>query len=107
MADTFTESERSRIMAAVKSKDTTLELVVRRLVHALGFRYRLHVAALPGNPDLVFPRRRKGIFVSGYFWHMHSCGRCRLPASRRDYWVQKLARNAARDKRWQRTLRRR
>lgn len=107
MADTFTKSERSRIMAAVKSKDTTPELLVRRLVHAMGFRYRLHVASLPGSPDLVFPRLRKVIFVSGCFWHMHTCGRCRIPASRRDYWVQKLARNAARDKRLQRTLRRR
>lgn len=94
-------------MAAVKSKDTTPELLVRRLVHAMGFRYRLHVASLPGSPDLVFPRLRKVIFVSGCFWHMHTCGRCRIPASRRDYWVQKLARNAARDKRLQRTLRRR
>lgn len=59
MADTFTQSERSRIMAAVKGKDTTPELLVRRLVHALGFRYRLHVRALPGCPDLVFARRRK------------------------------------------------
>jgi DNA mismatch endonuclease (patch repair protein) len=106
MADTFTKAERSRIMAAVKSKDTTPELLVRRLVHAMGYRYRLHVGSLPGNPDLVFPRLRKVIFVSGCFWHMHGCGRCRIPSSRRTYWIKKLERNAIRDKRVQRALRR-
>src|SRR6266478_3319977 len=93
-------------MAAVKSKDTTPEMIVRRLVHAMGYRYRLHVASLPGNPDLVFPRLRKIIFVSGCFWHMHTCGRCRIPSSRRGYWVEKLERNADRDERVQRALRR-
>jgi len=73
----------------------------------MGFRYRLHVPSLPGNPDMVFPRHRKIIFVSGCFWHMHGCGRCRIPADRRNYWVAKLGRNAARDKRNHRTLRRR
>jgi DNA mismatch endonuclease (patch repair protein) len=93
-------------MAAVKSKDTTPEMIVRRLVHAMGYRFRLHVGSLPGNPDLVFPRLRKVIFVSGCFWHMHRCGRCRIPSSRRDYWVKKLERNATRDKRVQQALRR-
>jgi DNA mismatch endonuclease (patch repair protein) len=93
-------------MAAVKSKDTTPEMVVRRLVHGMGYRYRLHVAGLPGNPDLVFAALQKIIFVSGCFWHMHGCGRCRIPASRRSYWVKKLERNAARDKRVERALRR-
>ncbi|MFL5245117.1 MAG: very short patch repair endonuclease [Gemmataceae bacterium] len=106
MADIFTQSERSRIMAAVKSKGTTPELIVRRLVHAMGYRYRLHLASLPGNPDLVFPRLRKVIFVSGCFWHRHGCGRCRTPATRQDYWVKKLEKNAARDERVQRALRR-
>jgi DNA mismatch endonuclease (patch repair protein) len=81
-------------------------MMVRRLVHALAYRYRLHVASLPGNPDLVFPRLRKVIFVSGCFWHMHTCGRCRIPSSRRGYWVMKLERNAARDERVKRALRR-
>ena len=106
MADTFTPSERSRIMAAVKSRDTTPELIVRRLVHGLGYRYRLHVRSLAGTPDLVFPRLRKVIFVSGCYWHMHHCGRCRIPAANRRYWLQKLERNAARDKRIRRVLRR-
>ena len=106
MPDTFTGQERSRIMAAVRSKDTAPEMVVRRMVHALGFRYRLHVRALPGTPDMVFPRLRKIINVSGCFWHMHGCGRCRIPKSRRRYWVAKLNRNAARDKKNRRLLRR-
>jgi len=106
MTDTFTRSERSRIMAAVKSKDTTPEMFVRRLVHSLGYRYRLHVRSLPGTPDLVFPRLRKVIHVNGCFWHMHGCARCRVPSSRRDYWLAKMQRNAARDKRTERKLRR-
>ena len=105
MADTVSKSERSRIMAAVKSKDTTPELLVRKLVHALGYRYRLHVRSLPGTPDLVFPRLRKIINVNGCFWHMHRCARCRIPSARRDYWIAKMQRNAAREKRTCRQLR--
>lgn len=106
MADTFSKAERSRIMAAVKSKDTAPELIARRLVHRLGFRYRLHVGELPGTPDMVFPRLRKIINVSGCFWHMHGCPRCRIPSTRRDYWVPKLMKNAARDQRVCKELRR-
>ncbi len=80
-------------------------MIVRRLVDALGYRYRLHDASLPGTPDLVFRRRRKVIIVNGCFWHLHGCPRCRMPASRRDYWLAKLGRNAARDKRVRRALR--
>ena len=72
----------------------------------MGFRYRLHVHSLPGAPDLVLPRLPKVIFVSGCFWHMHTCGRCRIPAARRKYWLAKLQRNAERDQRVQRELRR-
>ena len=93
-------------MAAVKSEDTTPEMLVRRLVHSLGYRYRLHVRSLPGSPDLVFARLRKVINVNGCFWHFHGCARCRLPSSRRGYWTAKLRRNAARDKQTQRELRR-
>ncbi len=106
MADTVSKSERSRIMAAVKSKDTTPELTIRRLVHSLGYRYRLHQRSLPGTPDLVFAARRKVIDVHGCFWHMHRCGRCRIPTSHRNYWLAKLQRNAARDKSNRRALRR-
>lgn len=106
MPDTFTPAQRSRIMSLVKSKDTTPEIVVRRLVHSLGYRYRLHVRGLPGTPDLVFASRRKIINVSGCFWHMHTCGRCRIPTSRRKYWVAKLERNRRRDQKTRRALQR-
>jgi DNA mismatch endonuclease (patch repair protein) len=106
MADTFTKRERSRIMAAVKSKHTTPELAVRRLVHSLGFRYRLHVRSLPGTPDLVFACLRKVIEVRGCFWHGHHCGRCRIPLTHRQYWVEKIERNRVRDRRAAAMLRR-
>ena len=98
MTDTLTRSDRSRAMAAVKGRDTAPERVVRQMAHALGYRFRLHVAALPGTPDLVFPRLRKIIDVRGCFWHCHDCGRCRLPADNRAYWQAKLERNRNRDR---------
>ncbi|HAK62294.1 MAG TPA: very short patch repair endonuclease [Alphaproteobacteria bacterium] len=89
---------RRRTMQAVKDKNTAPELAVRRLAHALGYRYRLHRKDLPGKPDLVFPSRRKIIFVHGCFWHGHDCRRgARTPKSNRDYWLAKIARNRARD----------
>lgn len=97
----------SRVMRAVKSGGTTPEMVVRRMVHGMGFRYRLHVEGLPGKPDLVFPRLRKVIFVHGCFWHGHSCARGgRVPKTRRDYWVAKVGRNRVRDAKSVRALRR-
>ena len=85
-------------MRAVKSKDTTPELIVRRMVHALGYRYRLHRRDLIGRPDLVFGPRRKVIFVHGCFWHGHDCKRGnRMPKTNSDYWQQKIARNRERD----------
>nr|PZN75925.1 MAG: very short patch repair endonuclease [Pseudomonadota bacterium] len=97
---------RSKTMAAVKGKDTEPELVVRRLCHSLGYRYRLHRADLPGKPDLVFPSRRKVIFVHGCFWHGHDCARgSRVPKTNRTYWVAKIGRNRARDERYQQRLR--
>ena len=106
MPDTLTPSQRSRCMAAVRSTDTTPELRVRRLVHRLGFRFRLHVRGLPGRPDIVLPRHRKIIEVRGCFWHSHNCGRFKIPATRRRYWAAKFARNAERDRRTLRQLRR-
>jgi DNA mismatch endonuclease (patch repair protein) len=104
--DTFTASERSAIMRRVRGKDTVPELVVRRIVHGMGFRYSLTRRDLPGRPDLAFPCRRKVIFVHGCFWHGHSCraGRNR-PASNREYWIPKLERNKARDRANARRLR--
>lgn len=90
---------RSRIMRAVKGKDTTPELIVRRMVHAMGYRFRLHRKDLPGKPDIVFPKRRKVIFVHGCFWHGHDCVRgTRIPKANADYWSSKITRNGLRDK---------
>ena len=90
----------------VKSKGTGPEMVVRRLVHSMGFRYGLHRRDLAGNPDLVFTRLRKAIFVHGCFWHQHHCKRgARRPSSHTDYWLQKLRRNMDRDRRVIRELR--
>jgi len=89
---------RVRTMRAVKGRDTGPEMVVRRLTHGMGYRYRLHGKDLPGKPDLVFRPRRKAIFVHGCFWHQHDCPRgARLPKSNRDYWWPKLRRNKERD----------
>ena len=87
-------------MAAIRSANTKPELIVRRLVFSLGYRYRLHARDLPGKPDLVFRNRRKVIFVHGCFWHLHPDAPCldsRKPKSNKSYWGPKLARNVARD----------
>lgn len=98
--DTLTSEERSRRMAMVRGKDTKPELVVRRMIHGLGYRYRLHVSGLPGRPDLVFGSRKKVIFVHGCFWHRHAgCYRTRTPKSRVDFWQAKFQENVARDRR--------
>jgi DNA mismatch endonuclease (patch repair protein) len=94
----MTSPERSRIMRAVKGKNTKPELIVRKLLHAAGYRYRLHRADLPGKPDMVFPGRRKAVFVHGCFWHGHDCKRgARAPKENADYWRTKIARNKERD----------
>ena len=85
-------------MRAVKSRDTKPEWIVRRLVHALGYRYRLHLSSLPGKPDLTFSSRRKIVFVHGCFWHGHDCARgARAPATNSEFWVTKISRNRNRD----------
>jgi DNA mismatch endonuclease (patch repair protein) len=91
--------DRSAVMRRVRSTDTAPELAVRQLLFSLGFRYRLHYSKLPGKPDIVFPRRKKVIFVNGCFWHGHNCKRGdRLPSTNVDYWQTKLASNKERDK---------
>jgi DNA mismatch endonuclease (patch repair protein) len=107
MFDVLTPTQRSRCMAAIRSKNTKPEIAVRRVAFGLGYRFRLHVRELPGTPDLVFPRLRKVINVSGCFWHLHACGRCRIPAVRRSYWLPKLLRNQQRDRTARRALNRR
>jgi DNA mismatch endonuclease (patch repair protein) len=89
---------RSENMRAIRSKDTTPEITVRSLVHGLGYRFRLHRKDLPGTPDLVFPVRRKVIFVNGCFWHSHACKVGLIPKTNREFWLPKLRRNKARDK---------
>ena len=94
---TQTSDERSRVMRAVKSRDTEPEMTVRRLVHSMGYRYRLHRKDLAGKPDLVFPSRRKVIFVHGCFWHGHTCARGdRQPKTNTEYWANKIRRNRER-----------
>lgn len=98
--DRITPEERSRIMSRVRAKDTKPEMTVRRLVHGMGYRYRLHRKDLPGKPDLAFPSRKAAIFVHGCFWHSHDDGKCRaarLPENNRPYWSEKLRRNRERD----------
>lgn len=98
--DTLTTTQRSDRMRQVRSANTKPELVVRRLVHGLGYRYRLHRRDLPGRPDIVLPARRKIIFVHGCFWHRHSKATCklaRLPKSNLAFWLPKLEANKLRD----------
>lgn len=100
MTDTLTGAERSERMSRVRGRGSKPEMVVRRLVHGMGYRYRLHRRDLPGTPDLVFPSRRKAIFVHGCFWHRHpdpACKLARLPKSRLDFWRPKLEGNRRRD----------
>ena len=105
MPDTFDSATRSRIMARVKSRNTGPELVLRRALHARGLRYKLHDSALPGRPDLVFPRFGAVCFVHGCFWHRHGgCPRATMPATNSSYWEQKFAANVRRDRKHREAL---
>jgi DNA mismatch endonuclease (patch repair protein) len=106
MVDSIDQVARSAVMARVRGKNTRPELIVRKLVFAAGYRYRLHVRSLPGSPDLVFPGRKKVIFVHGCFWHRHdNCNLARMPKSRVEFWSDKLNGNKARDERSYEALR--
>lgn len=96
--DRLSKEDRSRIMAAVKHKNTKPEMWVRSAVHRAGFRYSLHSSDLPGKPDLVLRKYKTVVFVHGCFWHGHECPRGRRPATNVDFWNQKLTRNIERDK---------
>lgn len=99
MVDRLTPERRSALMAKVRGKNTSPEMAVRRLLFGLGYRYRLHVSKLPGRPDIVFPGRRKVIFVHGCFWHRHpGCPKASTPKSRVEYWEEKFSRNVERDR---------
>lgn len=107
MTDVHTKNQRSFNMSRIRGKDTAPEMVVRRLVHRMGYRYRLHVRYLPGCPDLVFPTKKAVLFVHGCFWHRHACKLGRpVPATRRTFWKTKLEANKQRDIRHRRVLRR-
>lgn len=97
LADIVDKATRSRMMAGIRGKDTRPEMTIRRMLHALGFRYRLHDRKLPGKPDMVFPGCRAVILVHGCFWHCHDCHLFKWPASRADFWRQKITRNRKKD----------
>ncbi len=97
MTDNRTPESRSALMARIGGKNTAPEILVRRLLHGAGYRFRLHRKDLPGTPDIVFPGRRKAIFVHGCFWHGHGCAIGRPPKSRAEYWLPKLLANQQRD----------
>ena len=96
-ADRVSKAKRSRIMAAVKGKNTSSEIKVRKALHAAGFRFRLHRKDLPGKPDIVLPRYRVVVMVHGCLWHGHQCKRFRWPVANASYWRSKIERNMARD----------
>ncbi len=98
MADTVDAATRSRMMSAIRGRDTAPERAVRRYLHAAGLRFRLGGAGLPGRPDIVLPRHRVAVFVHGCFWHRHrGCRFTTTPSTNADFWKAKFARNVARD----------
>ena len=102
--DVFSKDKRSKIMAAIRSKNTRPELIVRKYLFSKGFRYRINHPRLPGHPDIVLRKYRTCIFVNGCFWHGHDCPKGHLPNTRQDFWRAKIARNRERDKEEQRRL---
>ncbi len=101
MADTISKQRRSELMSRIRSKNSKIELLVRSLVHRMGYRFRLHRKDLPGKPDLVFAGRGKVVFVHGCFWHWHpdpNCKQARMPRSRQEFWCPKLEGNRRRDR---------
>ena len=98
MTDVYDKDKRSWVMSRVGAKNTKPEILVRKIVHGMGFRFRLHHAGLPGKPDIVLPRHKKIIFVHGCFWHGHEgCKRAKRPNSNIDFWNKKINRNIFRD----------
>jgi len=104
LSETPVPPARSALMRAVRRRDTGPELTVRRALHARGWRFRLHRKDLPGSPDIVFPSRRKVIFVHGCFWHGHDCPKGRQPKTRQEFWATKIHDNRARDHRAEEAL---
>ncbi|MDE3058816.1 MAG: DNA mismatch endonuclease Vsr [Bacteroidota bacterium] len=104
MADIFTKKKRSAIMQKIGPQNSSQEKKLQSLLTSLGYKYNLHSKKLPGKPDIVFPRRKKVIFVNGCFWHGHTCGRATLPRTNRAFWKNKIEGNIKRDKRVRREL---
>lgn len=98
VADVLTPEQRKLNMSRIRGKDTKPELLIRRGLHARGFRYKLHDRKLPGRPDLVFPRYGAILFIHGCFWHGHNCPLFKTPATRQEFWTEKIDGNRARDK---------
>jgi DNA mismatch endonuclease (patch repair protein) len=105
MADVFTREKRSAVMSRIRSTDTKPELMVRRALHGMGYRYRLHHPGLPGRPDIVLVRYRTIFQVKGCFWHGHRCLKGRVPKQNSHYWIPKIQQNISRDRRSERKLR--
>ena len=104
MADIVDKATRSRMMSAIKGKNTKPELLVRKALHANGFRFRLHDKKLPGKPDIVLPKYKTVIFVHGCFWHGHECKNFRWPKTRKSWWRKKIEGNRSRDRRQNKQL---
>lgn len=99
MVDTVTKEVRSRMMSAIRAKDTGPELAIRRALHGMGFRYSLHSGQFPGKPDMVFRKHRAAIFIHGCYWHGHDCGEVKPAATNQAYWSPKIEKNRERDAR--------
>lgn len=99
MVDVVDSATRSRMMSGIRGKNTKPEWLVRKGLHTLGFRYRLHVKELPGKPDIVLPKYRAAVFVHGCFWHGHCCPLFKWPSTRREFWRKKIEGNVTRDQR--------
>lgn len=97
MTDVVDSATRSRMMAGIQAKNTSPELIIRKALHARGFRFRIHVKHLPGKPDLVLPKYSAVIFIHGCFWHGHDCRYFKVPKTRPEFWLDKIGRNQARD----------
>ncbi|RQY17976.1 very short patch repair endonuclease [Burkholderia stagnalis] len=97
MVDVVDSATRSRMMSGIRGRNTKPEILVRSLLHRLGFRFRLHVRELPGKPDIVLPRYHAVIFVHGCFWHGHDCHLFKWPSTRPDFWRAKIGRNQSND----------
>lgn len=105
MTDVVDVETRSRMMANIRSKNTSPEILIRKALHARGFRFRLHVKKLPGAPDLVLPKYKAVIFIHGCFWHGHNCRYFRIPKTRQEFWIGKIGKNQERDERQLNALR--